>query len=96
MKNFARFAAASLACTAVLSILSIAQINGKSGTGYRLQNRFPIEGSDSWGYITVDSNARRVYVSQAFASTSSMRIPAQPSTPSRTPRGSWHRYRLLL
>jgi YVTN family beta-propeller protein len=63
MKNFARLAAASLACTAVLCIFSIAQTSGKSGTGYRLQNRFPIEGGDSWDYITVDSNARRVYVS---------------------------------
>jgi YVTN family beta-propeller protein len=32
-------------------------------TGYRVINRFPIDGSDSWDYVTVDSTARRIYVS---------------------------------
>src|SRR5580692_270000 len=30
---------------------------------YKVQNRFPIAGTDGWDYITVDSDARRVYVS---------------------------------
>jgi streptogramin lyase len=63
MKDFVRFTVASLACIAVLSVFTIAQTNGKASTGYKVQNRFPIEGSESWDYITVDSNARRVYVS---------------------------------
>jgi YVTN family beta-propeller protein len=32
-------------------------------TGYKVTNRFPIEGTDGWDYITVDSAARRIYVS---------------------------------
>lgn len=30
---------------------------------YKVLNRFPIAGTDGWDYITVDSDARRVYVS---------------------------------
>jgi YVTN family beta-propeller protein len=30
---------------------------------YRLQTRYPIDGTESWDYITVDSAARRLYVS---------------------------------
>jgi streptogramin lyase len=62
IKNFVRLTAASLTCT-FLSIFAIAQTNGKTSTGYKVQNRFPIEGREGWDYITVDSNARRVYVS---------------------------------
>jgi len=33
---------------------------------YKVQNRFPIAGTDGWDYITVDSDARRIYVSHGI------------------------------
>jgi YVTN family beta-propeller protein len=32
---------------------------------YKVQTRYPISGTDGWDYITVDSAARRIYVSHA-------------------------------
>jgi YVTN family beta-propeller protein len=61
MNHLVSLAALSLACTAVLP--NTAQTSVKAITGYKVQNRFPIEGIDGWDYITVDSAARRIYVS---------------------------------
>jgi hypothetical protein len=61
MKHLVSLAAVSVACTAVLP--STAQTGVEPTTGYRVQNRFPIDGTDGWDYITVDSVARRLYVS---------------------------------
>jgi DNA-binding beta-propeller fold protein YncE len=34
-------------------------------SGLKIQTRYPIAGSEGWDYITVDSDARRIYVSHA-------------------------------
>ena len=36
-----------------------------AATDYKVQRKFPIPGTESWDYITVDSAARRLYVSHA-------------------------------
>jgi hypothetical protein len=60
MKHLVSFAALSVACTAVL--VGSAQTSVKAVTGYKVQNRFSIKGTDGWDYITVDSAARRLYL----------------------------------
>jgi YVTN family beta-propeller protein len=34
-----------------------------AASGYKIINRFPIDGAESWDYVAVDSSARRIYVS---------------------------------
>src|ERR1700730_10029518 len=36
-----------------------------SPTGYRVIGRYPIGGEGGWDYISIDSDARRLYVSHA-------------------------------
>jgi DNA-binding beta-propeller fold protein YncE len=56
MKQIVFFAAAL-----VIAGASAAQMP----SGLKLQTRYPIAGADGWDYITVDSDARRIYVSHA-------------------------------
>src|SRR5258707_8164373 len=37
----------------------------QGATGYRVEARYPVPGAGSWDYVTVDSAARRVYISHA-------------------------------
>ncbi len=37
----------------------------QSGTGYKVVNRYPIGGVGGFDYVTIDSSARRIYVSHA-------------------------------
>jgi DNA-binding beta-propeller fold protein YncE len=46
---------------AVFVIANTAQ--AQSSSGFALQGRYSIGGTDGWDYITVDSDARRIYVS---------------------------------
>jgi len=39
----------------------------QAATGYNLQTRFAIEGTDGWDYITIDSAARVSISHTAFA-----------------------------
>jgi YVTN family beta-propeller protein len=61
--NFKLILALWLACPAVLAGSAAAQTGGKATSSYKVQNRFPIDGTEGWDYITVDSAARRLYVS---------------------------------
>lgn len=36
---------------------------GAAAGGYRLLKKFPVPGDGGWDYLTVDSGARRLYVS---------------------------------
>jgi YVTN family beta-propeller protein len=36
-----------------------------AGSGYKLSGRFPLPGTGGWDYVTIDSDARRLYVSHA-------------------------------
>jgi hypothetical protein len=56
MKLFAMFATAL-----VIAGTAAAQMP----SGLKLQTRYPVAGSEGWDYITVDSAARRIYVSHA-------------------------------
>lgn len=48
----------------IASVLLVGTIAAQAAvTGYKITNRFPMEGTDTWDYITVDSVARRIYVS---------------------------------
>src|SRR2546423_5157838 len=35
----------------------------QSGTGYKVETRYPVPGNGGWDYITIDSAARRLYLS---------------------------------
>jgi DNA-binding beta-propeller fold protein YncE len=48
--------------TAVIAIL-IAIIQLQSGTGYRVETRYPVPGNGGFDYVTIDSTARRLYLS---------------------------------
>src|SRR5258708_6156215 len=37
----------------------------QGATGYKVEARYPVPGAGSWDYVTVDSAARRVYISHA-------------------------------
>jgi len=50
---------ALISATLVLATSAVAQ----TSTGLKLQTRYSIAGTDGWDYLTVDSDARRIYVS---------------------------------
>jgi DNA-binding beta-propeller fold protein YncE len=49
--------------TAILVIAGAA--HAQSPSGFKVQTRYSIAGTEGWDYITVDSDARRIYVSHA-------------------------------
>ena len=49
--------------TATLAIAGAA--HAQSPSGFKVQTHYSIAGTDGWDYITVDSDARRIYVSHA-------------------------------
>ncbi len=56
MKLFASFAAA---------LVIVGTAAAQMPSGLKLQTRYPIAGAEGWDYITVDSDARRIYVSHS-------------------------------
>jgi len=44
------------------SFLIAGSAAAQTSSGFKLQNRYPVAGNESWDYITVDSSARRLYV----------------------------------
>jgi YVTN family beta-propeller protein len=76
MKSTFCFLAAALAAAIALH----------ADTGYKITGRYAIEGTDGWDYVTVDSAARRIYVSHAtkvevLDADSGKWIGAIPDTP---------------
>jgi DNA-binding beta-propeller fold protein YncE len=49
----------------VLATFFLATLLFQSGTGYKVVGRYPIGGTGGFDYITIDSSARRLYVSHA-------------------------------
>jgi DNA-binding beta-propeller fold protein YncE len=47
------------------SLVLLTSVAAQAAATYKVQTRYPIPGSDSWDYITVDSTARRLYVSHS-------------------------------
>jgi len=47
------------------SLLIAGSATAQTPSGFKLQNRYPVAGSEGWDYITVDSVARRLYVAHA-------------------------------
>ena len=46
-----------------LLTLSIGLTTLQSGTGYKLETRYPVPGNGGFDYVTIDSDARRLYLS---------------------------------
>src|SRR6185369_16683464 len=51
------------AMKSVLIALSLAAIAAQSGTGYKVTTRYPVPGNGGFDYVTIDSEARRLYLS---------------------------------
>src|SRR3977135_3036167 len=49
----------------VLATFFFASLLLQSGTGYKVIGRYPIGGTSGFDYVTLDSSARRLYVSHA-------------------------------
>ncbi len=47
----------------VIIALSIAFAAWQGGTGYKVETRYPVPGDGGWDYVTIDSDARRLYLS---------------------------------
>src|SRR3989441_11766187 len=43
--------------------LSVAMISLQGGAGYKLETRYPVPGNGGFDYLTIDSAARRLYLS---------------------------------
>jgi DNA-binding beta-propeller fold protein YncE len=50
---------------ATLIGLFAAALLAQGATDYKVQSRYPVPGTGGWDYITIDSTARRLYVSHA-------------------------------
>ena len=50
-----------------LSLIFAAALALQAETGYRVLQRYPIGGTQSWDYVTIDSAARRLYVSHGIS-----------------------------
>lgn len=50
--------------TTLLGLFTAALL-AQGATDYKIQTRYPVPGTGGWDYITVDSSARRLYVSHA-------------------------------
>ena len=44
-------------------VLSFAILTLQGGTGYKVENRYPVPGNGGFDYVTIDSAARRLYLS---------------------------------
>ncbi len=44
-----------------ISLLAVASMQGE--TGYKVTGRYPLPGTGGWDYVSIDSSARRIYVS---------------------------------
>jgi outer membrane protein assembly factor BamB len=51
--------------TAILVAIVFGSSLCAAAADYRVETRFPVSGSEGWDYITVDSSARRLYVSHS-------------------------------
>ena len=49
--------------TAIVAI-SIAMTQLQNGAGYKLETRYPVPGNGGFDYVTIDSAARRLYLSR--------------------------------
>src|ERR1700686_3323175 len=46
-----------------LIVLSFAMLPLQGGTGYKVETHYPVPGNGSFDYVTIDSAARRLYLS---------------------------------
>lgn len=37
----------------------------EAASGYKLSGRYPVQGTEAWDYVSIDSDARRIYVSHS-------------------------------
>src|SRR5262252_5076777 len=52
-----------LSTKSILIGLSFAALLWQGGTGYKVVGRYPVPGAGGFDYVTIDSSARRIYVS---------------------------------
>jgi DNA-binding beta-propeller fold protein YncE len=50
---------------AALLFSSLAMLIVQGGTGYKVETRYPVPGNGGWDYVSIDSAARRLYVSHS-------------------------------
>src|ERR1041384_5144435 len=48
---------------AALLFSSLAMLIAQGGSGYKVETRYPVPGNGGWDYVSIDSAARRLYVS---------------------------------
>src|SRR5436190_6247733 len=44
-------------------VIFVAIAGMQSGTGYKVETKYPVPGNGGWDYVTIDSSARRLYLS---------------------------------
>jgi len=49
--------------TTILLVLSVALMTLQNGAGYKVETRYPVPGNGGFDYVTIDSAARRLYLS---------------------------------
>jgi DNA-binding beta-propeller fold protein YncE len=54
-----------LTTKSLVSVLSIAVVLFQGGTGYKVLTRYPVPGNGGFDYVTIDSDARRLYLSHS-------------------------------
>src|ERR1041385_2164531 len=52
-----------IAMKSALIALALAAIAAQSGTGYKVTTHYPVPGNGGFDYVTIDSEARRLYLS---------------------------------
>lgn len=52
-----------LSIKSALFVLSFIILSGQGGTGYKIETRYPVPGTGGFDYLTIDSAARRLYLS---------------------------------
>jgi hypothetical protein len=55
---------ALVCCASFVAIVTAAPL-GSAGSGYHVVRKLPIGGEGRWDYLTVDSEARRIYISRS-------------------------------
>ena len=49
--------------TVIIGVSMVFAAWWQGGTGYKLETRYPVPGNGGWDYVSIDSNARRLYLS---------------------------------
>jgi DNA-binding beta-propeller fold protein YncE len=65
MKNWKYFITAALLVACIFVLARYGRANAAGPSGYQVVKTVPVPGDGFWDYVTVDSDARRIYISHA-------------------------------